>query len=734
MAKLVTKFKYLKPGTRKNIGGYAKYIAIREGVEKIDNTQKLLPATISQNSFINKILYDFPDSRESLEYEDYVQNPTMGTASEFISRTLEENVAQAQDSKTYADYIATRPRTVRFGSHGLFTDDGVNVSLNKVSDELNLHGGNVWTVIISLRRADASRLGFDNGERWRDMLRTQTQALATNLKIPMENLRWFAAFHNESHHPHVHLIAYSTIPNEGYLTKQGVNNLRSSLAKDIFAQDNLSIYKEQTEYRDNLKLYSRNMVTEIISKINIGIYDNPVVEEKLLQLVNKLSRTGGKKQYGYLKIDIKNIIDSIVDTLAEDERIAALYDLWYQKKEDIIRNYTEKIPVRIPLSQNPEFKSIKNIIVQEAMNILSGRELFDEKDSIDFLENELQDEEVETIDPSILTDYEKIQDEAQSENKYSQYQLAKIYLDIEGEYYNPQEALRWLIKSAKQNYTVAKYLLGKLFLHGEHFPKDIDYAVRWLQEGAEDKNPYAEYLLGKALLKGIDIEKDISRAEDLLIRSANQGNRYGAYTLGKAYLGGDNLPQNISEAMKWLTESAQRGFAPAQYLIGKLLYRGEAVEKDIPAAIDWLEKSAMQNNPYAAYLVGKIFLTEEEFENTEKAISHLKTAAENCNHFAEFQLGKIYLYGKGTPKDKELGMSYLTASATHGNQYAAQLLHSIKLNKNWSAALGSLRLIGHLARLIQNHLEDERKNGIGSMIDRKLNRQIEKKKQAHGLR
>ena len=87
-----------------------------------------------------------------------------------------------------------------------------------MSDELNAHTGNVWTAIVSLRREDAERLGYDNGSRWRDMLRSQTQTLSENLKIPMSNLRWFAAFHNESYHPHVHMIVYSTDPTEGYLS------------------------------------------------------------------------------------------------------------------------------------------------------------------------------------------------------------------------------------------------------------------------------------------------------------------------------------------------------------------------------------------------------------------------------------------------------------------------------------------------------------------------------------
>ena len=370
MAKLVTKFKYLKPGARQGRGGYAKYIATRDGVEKIDDTKRFAPVTWNQKQLIKKILRDFPDTKDMLEYEDYRQKQTVESASEFISRAIEDNAAVALNAKTYADYIATRPRAERFGSHGLFTDDGVQVNLAEVSRELNNHGGNVWTAIISLRREDAERLGFDNGSRWRDMLRTQTQALSENLRIPMGHLKWFAAFHNEGHHPHVHLIAYSTVESEGYLTKQGVQKLRSSFAKDIFAQDLLCIYEKQTEHRNQLRSESKDVLAEIASQVNAGGYSNQHLEELLLQLARRLSRTKGKKVYGYLKADVKAIVDSIVDEIAKDNRISALYDLWYEQRENVLRTYNNSLPERILLSQNKEFKAIKNAVIQAAIDLV----------------------------------------------------------------------------------------------------------------------------------------------------------------------------------------------------------------------------------------------------------------------------------------------------------------------------------------------------------------------------
>lgn len=372
MAKLITKFKYLKPSDRQSVGGYAKYIATREGVEKIDDTIKNDPSTKKQKKLIGIILRDFPDSKDMLEYEDYLKEPTLGNASEFITRALEDNAHEASGVKTYADYIATRPRAERFGSHGLFTDDGVRVKLNDVSKELDEYEGNVWTVIISLRREDAERLGFNSGERWRDMLRTQTETIAKSFKIPVGDLKWYAAFHNESHHPHVHLMVYSSEQAKPYLTQKGIMNLRSSFAKDIFADDLFSVYEKQTEHRNALRAQSREMIAGIVSRINNGNYDNPVVENKLLELAERLSKTRGKKQYGYLKADVKAIVNGIVSELASDERIAALYDLWYEQREEVIRTYTDEMPDRIPLVDNPEFKPIKNAVIREALKILGG--------------------------------------------------------------------------------------------------------------------------------------------------------------------------------------------------------------------------------------------------------------------------------------------------------------------------------------------------------------------------
>lgn len=702
MAKLVTKFKYLKPGSN-SAGKYLKYIATREGVEMIDNSKKYAPATVKQKQFIEKMLLDFPDATESLEYADYIAKPNRINASELISHTIENNIDVISDSKTYADYIATRPRTQKFGSHGLFTDDGVAINLSKVSEELNNHNGNVWTMIVSLHREDAERLGFNRGERWRDMLRTQVEQLSTNLKIPMKNLRWYAAFHNESHHPHIHLIAYSVVENEGYLTKQGIERMRSSLASDIFQQDLISVYEKQTEHRREIKESSKDIMDKIISEINSGVYDNPLLEEKLLQLSKRLSRTSGKKVYGYLKSDVKSLIDSIVDLIADDERVSKLYDLWYENKLNIIRTYTDEMPDKIPLSQNKEFKSIKNMVITQAMNIFAEKDAFDDNDG------------------NIEKEFEQSEESDNEQFEFTNNSIEDLY------------------EQAKNNNSYVQYMLGKKYLKGDGVKQDGEYGVRWLFRAIKQNNNYAQYLLGKAILKGEylpmdnNLPLDIDSAVELLLKSSDQGNELASYTLGKAFVEGDLLPQDISAGFELLLKASEKNCVPAWYYLGKMFYKGIGVIKDIDTAIYYFEKSVKVNNTYAAYSLGKIYSSEDEYIDMNKAIYYFRIAANDNNSFAEYQLSKIYLYGNGVEKNYDIAMHYLNLSAEHGNQYAEQFLYSIQKQKNIMAAMSSLRLLQHISNLIRRKNQEQNRRKIGQ-IDHKMQQKISEKKQAHGLK
>ncbi len=374
---------YIKPNSKTHIGNYISYIATRDGVEMADSTQKFMEATSVQKKIINKLLIDYPDSKDLYEYQDYLDKPNRGNADELILRIAEAHAELFGDREKYISYIAQRPRVEKISSHGLFTDGGVPIVLSDVQKEVAESKSNVWTHIISLKREDAERLGYNNAKAWMNLIRSQRNMIAENMKIAPENFRWYAAFHNEGHHPHIHMIAYSTKPNEAYLTEKGIENIKSNLAKVIFRQDLISIYQKQTEHRDRLRAEARDIVEDLVLKINSEIYISASIQHKLLELADRLSKTKGKKVYGYLKPDVKAIVDSIVDELANDNRIKKLYDLWYEQKENTIRTYTDEMPDRIPLAQNKEFKSIKNAVIKEALKLNLTEDVVEKSENSD---------------------------------------------------------------------------------------------------------------------------------------------------------------------------------------------------------------------------------------------------------------------------------------------------------------------------------------------------------------
>ena len=383
MPRIIMKSPYIKPNSKTHIGNYISYIATRYGVEMADSTQKFMEATSVQKKIINKLLIDYPDSKDLYEYQDYLDKPNRGNADELILRIAEAHAELFGDREKYISYIAQRPRVEKISSHGLFTDGGVPIVLSDVQKEVAESKSNVWTHIISLKREDAERLGYNNAKAWMNLIRSQRNMIAENMKIAPENFRWYAAFHNEGHHPHIHMIAYSTKPNEAYLTEKGIENIKSNLAKVIFRQDLISIYQKQTEHRDRLRAEARDIVEDLVSKINSEIYISASIQHKLLELADRLSKTKGKKVYGYLKPDVKAIVDSIVDELANDNRIKKLYDLWYEQKENTIRTYTDEMPDRIPLAQNKEFKSIKNAVIKEALKLNLTEDVVEKSENSD---------------------------------------------------------------------------------------------------------------------------------------------------------------------------------------------------------------------------------------------------------------------------------------------------------------------------------------------------------------
>lgn len=635
MARLVVKCGFIRPG--KHAGNYVKYIATREGVEILDDRRRLAPATKKQEALISQLLQDFPDAKEMLEYEDYLQNRTIGNASEFITRALEDNAGDIVSGKTYADYIATRPGAERFGRHGLFTDAGVDVDLDRVSAALNQYSGNVWTVIASLRREDAARLGFDEGRRWRDMLRTQVQTLSESVKIPIEHLHWYAAFHNAAHHPHVHMILYSDKPGEGYLTKQGLKQLKSSLAQDIFAQDLHCVYARQTQYRDDLRQSVKARAAEIAEQIEHGSCEDPQLETLLLQLSRELPHSSGRKVYAYLQPEVKKLVDRIVDRLAQDERIAGLYGLWYEQREAVLQVYRSSLPPRVSLAECPEFRPIKNAVIQEAL-------------ALQHLRSEAAPEAVrpDTGPSSACRPLPEAGGVPSGEDVTS---------DGDAPYAPPDEDAPFSPAMPPKPEDLSSAALAELFPDSPE--PDIPVSGQKKDTWWSDR-----YKAARVCLYGTLEQPDFEKAYALLREEAQSGNGFAMYDAGRMHLLGLGMDKDEARAQDWFRKACQAFLSKAassrkndylQYRIGKLYSFGHGVEQDHSKAAEWFAKAVDAGNPFAAYALGSLYRRGEGVEqNDEKAFALYRMAAEHkskANAYAMYELGRMYQDGTGTEQD-----------------------------------------------------------------------------------
>ena len=367
MAMLIVKSPYIKCGGEKSAGGYLKYIATRERVEIIPDDR---PPTNKQEQLIAKLVEDFPDAKELMEYEDYTAHPTKATASALITLTLEENWDRVQGMEGYAKYIALRPRAERLGEHGLFGDDD-GVDLAAVADELDHYTGNVWTHIISLHREDAARLGYDHAEAWRTLLRTHRNDIAAAMKIPPEDFRWYAAFHDEGNHPHVHMMAWSAKPNQAYLSKDGIRQIKSTLTNQIFRQELLHVYEQKSKSLDELVAETRKAMLELAKAMREMTCIHPEAEQMIWDLSRQLGQVGGKKTYGYLPKPMKKLVDEIVDQMARLPTVDACYQTWWELQCQVEDYYSEgKERLRPLLSQQKEFRQIKNAVNSLALSTL----------------------------------------------------------------------------------------------------------------------------------------------------------------------------------------------------------------------------------------------------------------------------------------------------------------------------------------------------------------------------
>ena len=724
MARIIMKSPYLKPnsGGGKHRGNYAKYIATREGVEMAEDTTKHLHATVKQEALIRQLLKDFPDSTEFHEYGDYKSHPTRENATELISRVMETHCGDLADREKYVSYIAERPGVEKLGKHGLFTDEGVPIVLEQVAREMAESKSNIWTHIISLHREDAARLGYDSAEDWMNLLRSKRNLIAQQMRIKPENFRWYAAFHDAGHHPHVHMMAYSIDPKEAYLTEKGIETIKGELAKEIFRQDHISIYQKQTQYRDQLREQGRESVAEIVEQIQSGTYGNSRVEQLLVTLSNRLSRTSGKKVYGYLKADVKVIVDQIVAELASDERIRKLYDLWYEQREDVLRTYTDHFPERIPLEQNNEFKTIRNAVIQEAMKIVNGiqqaAELEPRQDVWDvglppggepdmdamadpdywmerfqprFAEPESEMNEPDPVD----SEPEELPPHRNSDSKEwwsDYYKLARRFLyGTRAEKPDFQKAMPLLLMEANRGNGYACYDLGRMYLLGQGCKEDEEEAQRWFRDALEafqmaessaEKKGYLRYRIGKCHAYGHGAEQNHEESARWFRQAVDENNPFAAYSLGSQYLRGQGVEQSNEEAYNLFYLAATHEKQPnayAQYQLGRMCQDGTGTEVSLEKSRLWYAKAyagflAMEEtmaDDKLYYRLGSMSMTGTGTEvDLEQARYYFEKAAELGNADALYGLGKLYLKPEFPDYDPYKAVEYLERSIAKGNAFA----------------------------------------------------------------
>ena len=724
MANLILYSPYYKASDYR-MGKYVHYIATREGVEKPKNTKSNLSATEKQKDLIDNMLKDFPNCNELLEYKDYLKKPTRENASEFITRVLEANV-QAESMGGYVRYMAIRPGAEKIAEHGLFSDKEIPIVLSKVEKELNDYEGNVWTHIISLRREDAARLGFDNVQAWQELLTAKRIEIANYMNINPKNFKWYAAFHNESHHPHIHMIAYSTKPTEAYLSKKGIRNIKSCLAKEIFKNDLIQIYDEQTAYRNELKLQGKELTEKYIDSIMKGEFHNEKIESLLLELNEKLSRTKGKKVYGYLKPELKNIVKQIVDELENDSRIRLLYQQWYAQKDKITSNYTNEKLKRIPLSENEEFKSIRNMIIKEAIQLDNLITVFDDEATDNPIVFSIEETEPEFID-------DEIEEHIYDMNSSQKYWKAKRLLDKNSEEYDFENGFSLLKLSAKEGNEYAQYKLGRMLITNEFSGGDIDEGVYWLEKSCDQGNQYAEYYLGKQYLGSGKVDENYKRAIYLLNESADKGNKYAKYSLACQYLFSGKFDDKINEGLRLLEESANKHFAPAEKMLAFIILKGELLPKDEKRAFNLLLHSVSLGDDKAEYALAKLLLKSDVIpKDTDWAVKLLISATEKNNEWAKVLLGKMLLFGIDIQKNEQKGIELLQSAAEQGNKFAAIILENRDSYIKSNIALSSFRLFGYMTNLFRDTAKDRiSKNGFA--IDKKQYREIMEKKIAQGL-
>ena len=747
MSQLIVTSRYLKNGNQKNKTkrrNYTKYIATRETVEI--RSQKFVDinanATKNQEQLINDLINDFPESKRYVEYEDYEREPSIENAGELISTIVERNADVVGNRQNFVGYMAMRPGVEKRGSHGLFNEKDEPIILDRVANEIANHKGNVWSHVVSLRREDAVRLGFDNSDAWRELVKRHISDIANAQRIPICNLKWYAAFHDTTHHPHIHLIVYSTNPKQGFLTAKGIDKIRSAFANDIFHDDLQSIYQEQTLSRDELKTVSKTEFESIVRKIHQGGFVDPKLKNLVLKLNLQLQNVRGKKVYGYLPPNVKETVNNIFLELAKDENIQQLYEKWCSLERLKCKTYTQKEKELPALTDNKVFQPVRNMIIRTVLNMkpfdanteIEGSEpndeyfdntpqsmspLFDEAEPLAETET---DESAAAIKYYIkwndqykkackliygkdakLNDFKKAEQlllsESQRGNVLAVYDLGKLYsTDKLGErneetsiakYTRALQGFLQIEPNSKKLKPYVQYRIGKMFCYGLGTEQDYEKAFEWFERSAKQKNKFAQFSLANLYYYGSGVEKDLSQAFLWYQRSSSQGQPYAAYSIAQMYRYGEYVTKDNDTAQRYYKQ-ALSGFLKIEsddmanddlfYKLGQMFNLGLGTDSDVTKAIKYFKRSAEMNNKNGLFEYGKALLIGEHIpQDTDSALKILEKAVKLKNSNAKRFLALEYISGEHLEQDFEKGIVLLTECADSGDVIACYRLGKIYL-------------------------------------------------------
>ena len=747
MSQLIVTSRYLKNGNQKNKTkrrNYTKYIATRETVEI--RSQKFVDrnanATKNQEQLINDLINDFPESKRYLEYDDYEREPTIENAGELISTIVERNADVVGNRQNFVGYMAMRPGVEKRGSHGLFNEKDEPIILNQAANEIAEHKGNVWSHVVSLRREDAVRLGYDNSDAWRELVKRHISDIAKAQNIPLCNLKWYAAYHDTTHHPHIHLLVYSTNPKQGFLTKAGIDKIRSAFANDIFHDDLQSIYQEQTVSRDELKAVSKNEFESIVNMIASNDHTDPQLEELIRKLYIQLQNVKGKKVYGYLPKEIKETVNKIFSELAKDENIQQLYEKWCGLERLKYKTYTLKETELPELSANKVFQPLRNMIIRTVLNMkpfdanteIEGSEPNDEYfdntpqnmsplfDEAEPLAEKETDESAAAIKNYIkwndqykkackliygkdakLNDFKKAEQlllsESQRGNVLAVYDLGKLYsTDKLGErneetsiakYTRALQGFLQIEPNSKKLKPYVQYRIGKMFCYGLGTEQDYEKAFEWFERSAKQKNKFAQFSLANLYYYGSGVEKDLSQAFLWYQRSSSQGQPYAAYSIAQMYRYGEYVTKDNDTAQRYYKQ-ALSGFLKIEsddmanddlfYKLGQMFKFGLGTDSDVTKAIEYFRRSAEMNNKNGLFEYGKALLIGEHIpQDTDSALKILEKAVKLKNSNAKRFLALEYISGEHLEQDFEKGIALLTECADSGDVIACYRLGKIYL-------------------------------------------------------